>query len=170
MGSRVSRYEDWSIHRRNYCGNGDKGPLSSCAGQALIRKARAHSAHRALWRVSRELPRWTAYYTDSLEDASKPRLGWPVPAMSCRPCTRPSRPSEYPGASSTRRAQSQGHSAGSGGVSMANKVQKPSRERGLLSGGLLALSVALALVASLLYAQPAIRAYWWMAAAAAQLH
>jgi hypothetical protein len=53
---------------------------------------------------------------------------------------------------------------------MANKVQKPSRERGLLSGGLLALSVALALVASLLYAQPVIRAYWWMAAAAAQLH
>ena len=52
---------------------------------------------------------------------------------------------------------------------MANKVQKPSRERGLLSGGLLALTVALALVASLLYAQPVIRAYWWMAAAAVQL-
>ena len=53
---------------------------------------------------------------------------------------------------------------------MANKVQKPSRERGLLRGGLLALSVALALVASLLYAQPVILAYLWMAAAAAQLH
>ena len=53
---------------------------------------------------------------------------------------------------------------------MANKVQKPLRERGLLSGGLLAPTVALALVASLLYAQPVIRAYWWMAAAAAQLH
>ena len=39
-----------------------------------------------------------------------------------------------------------------------------------LSGGLLAPTVALALVASLLYAQPVIRAYWWMAAAAAQLH
>ena len=50
---------------------------------------------------------------------------------------------------------------------MANKVQKPSRERGLLSGGLLALTVALALVASLLYAQPVIRAYWWIAAVAA---
>ena len=37
---------------------------------------------------------------------------------------------------------------------MANKVQKPSRERGLLSGGLVALTFALALVASLLYAQP----------------
>ena len=29
---------------------------------------------------------------------------------------------------------------------MANKVQKPSRERGLLGGGLVALTVALALV------------------------
>jgi hypothetical protein len=47
---------------------------------------------------------------------------------------------------------------------MANKVQKPSRERGLLSGGLVALTVALALVASLLYAQPVIRAYSWIAA------
>jgi hypothetical protein len=46
---------------------------------------------------------------------------------------------------------------------MANKVQEPSR------GGLLALTVALALVASLLYAQPVIRAYWWMAAAVVQL-
>jgi hypothetical protein len=34
------------------------------------------------------------------------------------------------------------------------------------SGGLVALIVALALVASLLYAQPVIRAYWWAAAAA----
>jgi hypothetical protein len=34
----------------------------------------------------------------------------------------------------------------------------------LLSGGLVALTVALALVASLLYAQPVIRAYWWIAA------
>ena len=43
----------------------------------MIRKARAHSAHSALWRVSRELPRWTAYYTDSLEDAVKTaRLRW----------------------------------------------------------------------------------------------
>jgi hypothetical protein len=49
---------------------------------------------------------------------------------------------------------------------MANKVQKPrSRELGLRSGGLVALTVALALVASLLYAQPVIRAYWWIAAA-----
>ena len=47
---------------------------------------------------------------------------------------------------------------------MANKVQKPSRERGLLSGGLVALTFALALVASLLYAQPVIRAYSWIAA------
>jgi hypothetical protein len=47
---------------------------------------------------------------------------------------------------------------------MANKIQKPSRERGLLSGGLVALTVALALVASLLYAQPVIRAYSWIAA------
>ena len=47
---------------------------------------------------------------------------------------------------------------------MANKVQKPSRERGLRSGGLVALTVALALVASLLYAQPVIRAYWRIAA------
>jgi hypothetical protein len=36
------------------------------------------------------------------------------------------------------------------------------------SGGLVALTVALALVASLLYAQPLIRAYWWIAAAAAR--
>jgi hypothetical protein len=49
-------------------------------------------------------------------------------------------------------------------MSMANKVQKPSRERGLRSGGLVALTVALALVASLLYAQPVIRAYSWIAA------
>jgi hypothetical protein len=41
---------------------------------------------------------------------------------------------------------------------MANKVS---------SGGLVALTVALALVASLLYTQPVIRAYWWIAAAAA---
>jgi hypothetical protein len=37
---------------------------------------------------------------------------------------------------------------------MANKVPKPSRERGLLSG--VALALALALVASLLYVQPVI--------------
>ena len=54
---------------------------------------------------------------------------------------------------------------------MANKVQKPrSRERGLRSGGLVALTVALALVASLLYAQPVIRAYWWIAAVARAPH
>ena len=50
---------------------------------------------------------------------------------------------------------------------MVNKIEKPSRERRLLSGGLVALTVALALVASLLYAQPVIRAYWWIAAVAA---
>ena len=51
---------------------------------------------------------------------------------------------------------------------MVNKIEKPSRERRLLSGGLAAaLSAALALVASLLYAQPVIRAYWWIAAVAA---
>ena len=38
------------------------------------------------------------------------------------------------------------------------------------SGGLVALTVALALVASLLYAQPVIRAYWWIAAAARAPH
>jgi hypothetical protein len=54
---------------------------------------------------------------------------------------------------------------------MANKIQKPrSRERGLLSGGLVALTVALALVASLLCAQPVIRAYWWIAAVARAPH
>ena len=42
---------------------------------------------------------------------------------------------------------------------MVNKIEKPSRERRLLSGGLVALTAALALVASLLYAQPVIRAY-----------
>jgi len=33
--------------------------------------SRTHSAEGALWRLSRELPRWkrTAYYTPSLEDA-----------------------------------------------------------------------------------------------------
>ena len=50
---------------------------------------------------------------------------------------------------------------------MVNKIEKPSRERRLLSGGLAALSAALALVASLHYAQPVIRAYWWIAAVAA---
>jgi hypothetical protein len=55
-----------------------------------------------------------------------------------------------------------------GGVSMANKIQKPrSRERGLLSGGLVALTVALA---PLLYAQPVIRAYWWIVAVARAPH
>jgi hypothetical protein len=49
-----------------------------------------------------------------------------------------------------------------------NKVQKPSRERGLLSG--VALALALALVASLLYVQPVIRAYWWIAAVKLPLH
>jgi hypothetical protein len=53
---------------------------------------------------------------------------------------------------------------------MANKVPKPSRERGLRSGGLVALTVALALVASLLYAQPVIRAYWWITAVQLPLH
>ena len=53
---------------------------------------------------------------------------------------------------------------------MANKIQKPSRERGLRSGGLVALTVALALVASLLYAQPVIRAYSWIAAVAPAPH
>ena len=43
---------------------------------------------------------------------------------------------------------------------MVNKIEKPSRERRLLSGGLVALTVALALVAI-------IRAYWWIAAVAA---
>ena len=38
------------------------------------------------------------------------------------------------------------------------------------SGGLVALTVALALVASLLYAQPVIRAYWWITAAARAPH
>ena len=48
---------------------------------------------------------------------------------------------------------------------MVNKIEKPSRERRLLSGRLVvALSAALALVASLLYAQPVIQAYWWIAA------
>jgi hypothetical protein len=47
-------------------------------------------------------------------------------------------------------------------------VQKPSRERGLLSG--VALALALALVASLLYVQPVIRAYWWIAAVKLPLH
>jgi O-antigen/teichoic acid export membrane protein len=51
---------------------------------------------------------------------------------------------------------------------MANKVPKPSRERGLLSG--VALALALALVASLLYVQPVIRAYWWIAAVKLPLH
>jgi hypothetical protein len=49
---------------------------------------------------------------------------------------------------------------------MVNEIEKPSRERRLLSGGLVALTAALALVASLLYAQPVIRAYWWIAAVA----
>ena len=44
----------------------------------------------------------------------------------------------------------------------------PSRERGLLSG--VALALALALVASLLYVQPVIRAYWWIAAVKLPLH
>ena len=90
----------------------------------------------------------TAHYTDKLEDAVKTaRLRWARTRDVVQAVYETVATERYPGASSTRRAQSQGHSAGSGGVSMANKVQKPSRERGLLSGGLLALTVALALVA-----------------------
>ena len=104
----------------------------------------------------------TAYYTDSLEDAAKTAVEMARTRDVVQAATErePHR---------RHAAQSQGHPAGSGGVSMADKVQKPSRERGLLSGGLVTLTVALALVASLLYAQPVIRAYWWVAAAAVQL-
>ena len=51
-------------------------------------------------------------------------------------------------------------------VSMANNIQKPSsRERSSLTAGLVALAMALAVVGSLLYAQPMIRTYWWIASA-----
>ena len=51
-------------------------------------------------------------------------------------------------------------------VSMANNIQKPpSRERSSLTAGLVAPAVALAVVGSLLYAQPMIRTYWWIASA-----
>jgi hypothetical protein len=51
-------------------------------------------------------------------------------------------------------------------VSMANNIQKPrSRERSSLTAGLVAPVVALAVVGSLLYAQPMIRTYWWIASA-----
>jgi hypothetical protein len=53
---------------------------------------------------------------------------------------------------------------------MANKVQKPSREAACSAAGLVALTVALALVASLLYVQPVIRSYWWIAAVARAHH
>jgi hypothetical protein len=51
-------------------------------------------------------------------------------------------------------------------VSMANNIQKPrSRERSSLTAGLVAPAVALAVVGSLLYAEPMIRTYWWIASA-----
>ena len=40
-----------------------------------------------------------------------------------------------------------------------------SRERSSLTAGLVAPAVALAVVGSLLYAQPMIRTYWWIASA-----
>jgi len=49
-------------------------------------------------------------------------------------------------------------------VSMANNIQKPrSRERSSLTAGLVTPVVALAVVGSLLYAQPMTRTYWWIA-------
>jgi hypothetical protein len=51
-------------------------------------------------------------------------------------------------------------------VSMANNIQKPrSRERSSLTAGLVAPAVALAVVGSLLYAQPMIRTYCRIASA-----
>jgi hypothetical protein len=50
-------------------------------------------------------------------------------------------------------------------VSMANIQKPPSRERSSLTAGLVAPAVALAVVGSLLYAQPMIRTYWWIASA-----
>src|SRR5262249_23181113 len=51
-------------------------------------------------------------------------------------------------------------------VSMANNFQKSrSRERSSLTAGLVVLAMALAVVGSLLYAQPMIRTYWWIASA-----
>jgi hypothetical protein len=51
-------------------------------------------------------------------------------------------------------------------VSMANNIHKPrSRERSSLTAGLVAPAMALAVVGLLLYAQPMIRTYWWIASA-----
>ena len=105
----------------------------------------------------------TAYYTDNLEDAVKTAVEMSRTRDVVQAVDETVATERVPGRIAECRSI-QRHPAGRGGVSMANKVQKPSRERGLLSGGLVALTVALALVASLLYAQPVIRAYWWIAA------
>jgi hypothetical protein len=47
---------------------------------------------------------------------------------------------------------------------MADNLQNPrSRKRSSLTAGAVPLAVALALVASLFYSQPVVRAYWWTA-------
>jgi hypothetical protein len=47
---------------------------------------------------------------------------------------------------------------------MADNLQNPrSRKRSSLTAEAVALAVGLALVASLFYSQPVVRAYWWTA-------